>query len=80
MTSQNSQTLSTELMEDPRPAPLVQMSMIELFIGYEEFVMTYYDILDLCNTTTDPLQTIVIQETMYDPDAYICISREIGFF
>jgi Ulp1 protease family, C-terminal catalytic domain/MULE transposase domain len=51
-----------------------------LFIGYEEFVMTYYDILDFYNITTDPLRTIVMQETLYDPDAYIYISREKGFF
>jgi hypothetical protein len=51
-----------------------------LFVGYEEFVMTYYDVVEFYNLTTDPLRIIVMQETLYDPDAYIYISREKGFF
>jgi hypothetical protein len=54
--------------------------MYKLFVGYEEFDMTYNDIVEFYKTTTDPLQIIVMQETLNDLDAYIYNTREKGFF
>jgi hypothetical protein len=51
-----------------------------LMLGYDEFVMTYYDILEFNNTTVEPLKTIVLREALNDTEAAMYISKYKGSF
>jgi hypothetical protein len=51
-----------------------------LIVGFEEFLLTYYDLVDFYNTTSDPLRTIVVRETFNDPEAPNFILSRKGVF
>jgi hypothetical protein len=56
---------------------IISVDLAEIF---EEFLMTYYDLVDFNNTTSDPLRTIVVRETLNNPKALKLISSTKGAF